>query len=173
MSAQTPFPDSSSDWSYGAPPPQQFGAPPLASWGRRACAALIDILLFVLLVGVPAVAIYFVLLVTMDEEDADALFDLVWLVLSLGFGLTYFPLTMSRKANNGQTIGKQAVGIRVVKESGERFSGGAAIVRELLVKYILLWICFIVGILDIFSPLWDDNSQAWHDKIVHTLVVRA
>lgn len=173
MSAPTPFPDSSSDWPYGAPPPPQYGAPPLASWGRRVGAYLLDLLFFLLLAGVPIMVLYVVLLATMNEDDANAVFTLSWYGGSLLFFVLYYPLTMRRAGNNGQTWGKQAVGIRVVKEDGQRVTGGFAFVREGLVKGLLMGICFIVTILNYLSPLWDDRNQAWHDKIVNTMVVQA
>jgi len=33
-----------------------------------------------------------------------------------------------------------------------------------------LWLFYIPGILDYLSPLWDKQSQAWHDKIVSSVV---
>ena len=173
MSAQTPFPEPSSDLPYGAPPPQQYGMPPLSSWGRRAAAALLDGLFALLLVGPLLIVLAVVLYASMDERDAETAINLLFSGIFLLFALLYYSLTMRRAGHNGQTWGKQILGIRVIKESGEPFTAGSAIVREVLVKNILMWLCFIVGILDYLSPLWDDRNQAWHDKIVNTLVVHA
>ncbi len=89
-------------------------------------------------------------------------------------GAIYYALTIGRSGeNNGQTIGMQVVNIRIVRETGEPMTAGTAILRETLVKGILMAICFIVTILNYLAPLWDDRNQAWHDKIVNTLVVEA
>ena len=175
MSAQTPFPEPSSDPPpYSPPPPPpQYGVPPFASWGRRAGAALLDGLILLLIVGVPLLCLYILLLMTIEEQDADTILGLTWWMAFIVFSLLYFPLTMRRRGvHNGQTWGKQAVGIRVVNDSRERFTGGKAIVRELLVKGILMNLCTIVWILDCLSPLWDDRNQAWHDMICSTLVLK-
>ena len=31
----------------------------------------------------------------------------------------------------------------------------------------------VEGILNYLAPLWDSRNQAWHDKIINTLVVQA
>jgi len=67
----------------------------------------------------------------------------------------------------------QAIGIRVVREDGYQFTAGNAIVREILVKDLLMGICFIVQILNYLWPLWDDRNQCLHDKVCNTLVIRA
>ena len=94
--------------------------------------------------------------------------------LILVVGAIYYALTIGRSGeNNGQTIGMQALNIRIVRETGEPMTAGTAILRETLIKGILMAICFIVTILNYLAPLWDDRNQAWHDKIVNTLVVQA
>jgi uncharacterized RDD family membrane protein YckC len=46
-------------------------------------------------------------------------------------GLVYAPLLMRRPgAHNGQTLGKQLTGIRVVREDGRPMTYGAAVLRE-------------------------------------------
>jgi len=44
------------------------------------------------------------------------------------------------------------------------------------VRSLRWWIIGLVcvgTILNYLAPLWDDRNQAWHDKIVNTLVVEA
>ena len=100
---------------------------------------------------------------------------------------------------DGRTPGKKIVGIRVVKIStGETPGWGMMFVREILAKFVLfalilgslilgmIWltesqsyplgiVLTLGGAAQLFSlllPLWDANSQALHDKIVGTQVVR-
>jgi uncharacterized RDD family membrane protein YckC len=70
--------------------------------------------------------------------------------------------------NNGQTLGKSVMGIRVVKINGEPLQATDAIVR-----YIGYYInTFVFGLGWIWA-LFDANKQGWHDKLAQTLVVRA
>ena len=47
-------------------------------------------------------------------------------------------------------------------------SGGAWPLAITVVFYIVLLIPYII---DNLSPLWDTRRQAWHDKVVHSVVV--
>lgn len=101
------------------------------------------------------------------------------LLLALTVYLTYFPLLMMREgAVNGQTLGKQMVGVRVVQESGEPFTYGPAALREFVIKYLLFGVVggFFLGIptlLNYLWPLWDDQNRALHDMLASTRVVQA
>jgi uncharacterized RDD family membrane protein YckC len=79
---------------------------------------------------------------------------------------------------NGMSLGKQAIGIRIVRENGEPMTVGTAILRELVIKTLLIgfvgW--FFLGLpvlLDYLWPLWDTRNQALHDKVASTYVVKA
>jgi uncharacterized RDD family membrane protein YckC len=84
---------------------------------------------------------------------------------------------MSRDgARNGQTWGKQILGIRVVRDSGEPMSFWYAALREIGVKGFAVSIAssiipFIPWFLNYFWPLWDDQNRALHDMVVSTHVV--
>ncbi len=70
--------------------------------------------------------------------------------------------------HNGQTPGKMAMGIRVIKQNGERITGADAIVRY-IGYHVNSWI---------FSLGWiwaaiDSENQGWHDKLAQTYVVKA
>ncbi len=69
----------------------------------------------------------------------------------------------------GATLGKMALGIKVVKQDG---SGNINVVegflREVVGKFLSSF--FLLGYL---WMLWDVNKQTWHDKIAGTLVVKA
>jgi uncharacterized RDD family membrane protein YckC len=156
----------------------------LAGWGSRLAATLIDSLILL----VPA-AILFVVIVggaiglSGDDDDvatgaaivAFLLFGLLFLVIYLA----YAPVLMMRKGeHNGQTWGKQAVGIRVVRDSGQPFDFGSAALREIVLKGLAVGIAssiipLIPWFLNYFWPLWDDQNRALHDIAVSTHVVRA
>lgn len=68
----------------------------------------------------------------------------------------------------GQTLGKMAVGIKVVNAQGDRPALGVAALREILGKLVSTIVLF-VGFLWID---WDREKQGWHDKIAGTHVVK-
>lgn len=68
----------------------------------------------------------------------------------------------------GQTLGKMAVGIKVVNAEGYMPGLGTAALREVLGKFISI-IALYLGFLWI---IWDGWKQGWHDKIAKTYVVR-
>ncbi len=68
---------------------------------------------------------------------------------------------------NGQTIGKKAMGIRVVARGGQPVSVGMAFVRSLM--KIVSGAVLLLGYL---WMLWDPNRQTWHDKVADTYVVK-
>ena len=68
----------------------------------------------------------------------------------------------------GQTIGKKAMGIKVVKADGTPFGLVPAIIRY--VGYIVSAVVILLGFIWI---LFDPDKQGWHDKIAGTYVVKA
>jgi uncharacterized RDD family membrane protein YckC len=69
----------------------------------------------------------------------------------------------------GQTLGKMAVGIKVVNAAGYVPGLGCAALREIPGK-ILSSIAICLGFLWV---IWDKQKQGWHDKIASTYVVSA
>lgn len=69
---------------------------------------------------------------------------------------------------DGQTPGKSAVGIRVVKLDGSELSDTDAFIRA-IGYHVSALLCGLGYIWAIF----DGNNQTWHDKMAGTYVVRA
>jgi uncharacterized RDD family membrane protein YckC len=92
--------------------------------------------------------------------------------------LVYAPLLMMRGGQrNGQTLGKQMLGITVVRDNGQPLGFGYSALREVVVKNLAVGIAssiipFIPWFLDNFWPLWDDQNRALHDMAVRTHVLR-
>lgn len=71
---------------------------------------------------------------------------------------------------SGQTLGKRAVGIRVVDAAtGGPIGPGRAVGRYLFKAFISGNLC----LLGYLWALWDNRSQTWHDKVVSSVVVKA
>jgi uncharacterized RDD family membrane protein YckC len=145
-----------------------------ASWPSRVGAYLIDwiiTLVVPLAVGIALVAAHGKALDTAGTVVIFAGPPLIW-------GL-YTSLLMARAGErNGQTLGKQALGIRVVRDDDRPVEFGWALLRELVVRELVFGIAggFVFGVpvlLDYFWPLWDESNRALHDMIVNSHVVRA
>ena len=157
---------------------------PLASWGSRVAAAIID----GLIIFIPAAIFFFVLVagavgLTGDDNDVSVGVAIgaaiLWFLVVAAVALLYAPTLMARQGSgNGQTWGKQMIGIRVVRDSGERMGFGWAALREVVVKGLAVGIAssiipLLPWLLDVLWPLWDDQNRALHDMAVQTHVVRA
>jgi uncharacterized RDD family membrane protein YckC len=147
----------------------------LAGWWSRVGATLLDgLILFI-----PVVALTFIAIAAFAGNDAAG-----WVVVILGAlayvvaAIFYAPVLMARGGrNNGQTFGKQIVGIQVVRDSGEPFGLGYGFLREIVVKNLLFqgvgsFFLSIPTLLDWLWPLWDDQNRCLHDMVVSTHVVR-
>jgi uncharacterized RDD family membrane protein YckC len=180
---------------YTSPPPPGAGGPVsayapqapvagrlvLASWGRRVAAFLID----GLIVGVGAL----VMLVAITAPFSIGFFasgDVGLVSIIVGFlfatlcitivAFLYAPAMMAR--TNGQTFGRMAMGIRVVRAKGQPMTFGFAMLREVVVKALLFGLFGgitggLVHLLDVLWPLWDEENRALHDFVVDTRVVLA
>jgi uncharacterized RDD family membrane protein YckC len=92
----------------------------------------------------------------------------------------YGPLLMRRKERNGQTLGKQVMRIRVVRDNGRPFGYVPALVREVGAKVVIdalvsLALPVLSGVFSVVDGLWplrDRERRALHDMICSTHVVR-
>ncbi|MDQ3385721.1 MAG: RDD family protein [Actinomycetota bacterium] len=147
-SAQGPYQQGGAP--YGQPPYSQSGGwqgPPLAGWGLRAAGYLIDAL------------ISFAIQVVFGLIDA-GLGQIAGLAVAIWFGY----LT----GTTGQTPGRKAVGITVLREAdGQHLGAGAGIGRLFL--HILDALPLLLGF---FWPIWDRKKQTFADKIIGSVVVK-
>ena len=92
-----------------------------------------------------------------------AVFLGVWLVYSIVFVHT-----------SGESIGRIAVGIRVVDlEDGQPPGWGRSTIRALIqLGLFLLAFIPIFAALNYARVLWDPRKQGWHDRAARTIVVR-
>ena len=158
----------------GKPPAPPQGA--LAGWGARFGATLIDGLILL----VPTVLLVaFVVAVALSSDVGGIVVGIISFLAFLVVALLYAPILMMRKGeHNGQTWGKQVVGVRVVRDSGRPFDFGSAALREIVLKGLALGIAgsvipLIPYLVNYLWPLWDDQNRALHDMVVSTHVVRA
>ena len=146
----------------------------LSGYGARVGAFFLDLLVVLGLQFALGLVIGIVVAVSGGKVSDDRdLFQALSIVLGLLVTLSYLTILESRKgAHNGQTLGKQATGIRIVRDDGRQMTFGRALLREGVGKYLLALITlYVYLVVDYLWPLWDRENQALHDKIASTHVV--
>jgi uncharacterized RDD family membrane protein YckC len=123
---------------------------PFASWGRRAGALLLDTLIVIvgltILAGFAFVPFFAILLLP-------ALYH--WLMVGAW----------------GQTVGKMALGVRVVRATDSAPVGYARALGR-VASWLVLGIFVLPLLLAYLWPLWDRRNQTLYDKMVDTVVVK-
>jgi uncharacterized RDD family membrane protein YckC len=146
---------------------------PYASWGSRVGASLLDTVFVLIPFGIA------VPLLVSGTDVGSVLRGILLFLLYLAVSALYAPLLGARQgARNGQTLGRQIVGIRVVRDNGRPMDIPYGLLRELIVKGILFFgfgsaFLLIPALLDVLWPIWDDENRALHDMLVGTHVVKA
>ncbi len=148
----------------------------LASPGKRLGARLIDwvilsIVSFVVLsVGVGGGAL-------LGSAGSDAALGAAigtFLLSAFLVGLLTILYEVTLTALKGQTLGKMAMGIVVVRgEDGALPGWGKSIIRWALPHLMFLIPVFgwLAGLATYVSLTWDDRRQGWHDKASATVVI--
>ena len=152
---------------HGGPSPVEgpggeWLGPPLASWGRRAAGTLVDGL--VLLALAVVLAVVAALLGALVAEGLGVTVAVLTYVAV--FALQVQQLVV--QGRTGQTIGKRAVGIKLVRlRDGQPVGPGLSIGRAL--THVLDAYSFLLGYL---WPLWDKKNQTFADKCLSTVVLK-
>ncbi|MEU9159595.1 RDD family protein [Streptomyces sp. NPDC048424] len=147
----------------GMPGMPGAGMPPLAHWGLRVGAYLLDALIIAgpmyALAGIGA---------AIAGGDSDSAAAGVLGLIGMLYALGMFFFQLYKEGTTGQTIGKKVVGISLHKEAdGATLGFGMAFVRKL--AHILDGIPCYIGWL---WPLWDAKKQTFADKVCGTVVVK-
>ena len=87
--------------------------------------------------------------------------------LTFILGLAYY-LYFWSSYGHGQTLGKRALSIRVVKTDGTELT-----LVDALIRYVGLIVSCIALFIGVIWVAFDPNKQGWHDKIAKTYVVKA
>jgi uncharacterized RDD family membrane protein YckC len=144
---RAPFPGSPIETVYAAAAPEMSA---IEAFVRRFLAVLLDGLVLAIL----GAGLIFGGRVDLPQWA----FLLIYTIYSAGM-LTF----------GGQTLGKMALGLRVIGPDGSPPGFLRAVLRESIGKYISEFV-FCLGYL---WMLWDADQQTWHDKIAGTTVERA
>lgn len=160
----------------------------LSGWWRRVGAVVLDSLVLAIPVVILAAITHsyttsknpYTGVTTFHSTPGLGLVDIVvW--------AAYVLLLLTRKGqHNGQTLGKQAAGIAIMRNDGYPIDLTTASVREILCKAVpsligsllitghvsLGALLLIVPLVDYLWPLWDSENRALHDHVAETHVVR-
>lgn len=144
------------------PPPPVLLQPArsYATWLHRVFAALADGLLLL-----PFFFLGYFLALLVSRSNPFAALDVLFLTLLAAFIFDFWNLVV-RQGTTGSSIGKEWLGIRVIRlDNGLEPGIGLSFARAVL---HLLDVPFLLGFL---WPLWDEQNQTFADKIVGTVVV--
>ncbi|MEU7936243.1 RDD family protein, partial [Microbispora bryophytorum] len=177
---------------YPAAGPIPPGAPaPLAEWWQRLVARIID----GVIVGIPLAIITLVItgiVVTDASVDiASGVYNpgsgyfLATLLTAILGGLVMVVYEFLMLRAQGQTLGKKAMGIKVVPVGGTLDAGGLpqdAALKRAGVFYafeflqwipVISYLAYVGSLLNVLWLLWDKPlHQALHDKVANTVVVK-
>ena len=83
-------------------------------------------------------------------------------------GVIYFTYFWSSSSPwPGQTVGDKLLSLRVIRTDGSDLT-----IVQALIRYVGLFISFIVIFIGVIWVAFDPNKQGWHDKIAGTYVVK-
>jgi len=173
--------------SYPYPPPVRYepvapGGAPLADFGTRLLAYLLDRVIVTAVVLVPTFVVTLLLVARIldslpagQQPDPAGLVGasliIVGTILASTVVVQYFYL-VTFQGHTGQTIGKRAMKIRVVSA----VDGGAMDAAAARKRFLVEVGCSLIGplvYLDGLWQLWDQPyRQCWHDKWARTVVVK-
>jgi uncharacterized RDD family membrane protein YckC len=122
---------------------------PRAGFWQRVGASIVD----ALVLAVPAI----ILFIALDFGLA----YILTLLISLGY-FVYF-----EGGATGQTLGKKALGIRVI----DARAGGPIGYGRAFLRYLIETIFSGILLLGYLWMLWDREKQTWHDKAATSVVV--
>jgi uncharacterized RDD family membrane protein YckC len=165
---------------YGQPAygPPGYGPPTLppgvayASWGLRALAYLVDVLLLVGCVIPGIVGIGVAASMAGPEGGFTPALAVAIVLLLGGLGVWFFNYCWTQ-GKRGQSWGKRVVGVHFVREYDlQPPGGGVGIAKYALRSALGNATCGLYSVVTCLWPLWDDRKQTVDDKILHSLVVQ-
>lgn len=149
-----------------------------ASRLHRFLAFVIDFIVLIVIGGVLAAIGVITLSVGGDAEEVETIDGVIQAIIAFGY---FFLLT----ALFGATLGKMAMGLRVVDKDGNKAGFGPVAIRELIARALGAMITAVVGagigdlvgiavgLIIIIMILFDERRQGLHDKVGGTFVVKA
>ncbi|MGI5242517.1 RDD family protein [Dactylosporangium sp. CA-139066] len=124
-----------------------------ANWIQRVGAYIVDIIPFAVIAGIGGAV----------DSNQGAVFWIFYLI-----GIVYLAFNRWYLGGQGASIGKKALGLRLIAEqTGQPLGMGMAFLRDLC-HFVDSIICYIGWLF----PLWDAKRQTIADKIVKSVVLK-
>jgi len=167
MAYQQPPPPDYAPQQPGYAQPAQYTQPEYANWLYRVASYLID----GLVASIPIIIGYILAAIFSGGQTGSpsgASLAVLGVAYLASLAIVIWNVFL-RQGSTGQSLGKQAVGTRLVSATtGQPIGALMAFLRQ---------ICHIVDSLPCYIgylwPIWDARRQTFADKIVGTVVVRA
>jgi uncharacterized RDD family membrane protein YckC len=86
--------------------------------------------------------------------------------LGLLINIVYFVVLWS-STGGGQTLGMRILNLKVIRTDGSELS-----IVQALIRWVGLFVSFIVIFIGVIWVAFDSEKQGWHDKIAGTYVVK-
>ena len=149
-----------------------FAASELAGVGRRLVALSIDWIL----AWIPVFCLVGLVVATLGDDAPEALF--YFAILPLSYSLATVPFMLRCGERRGQSLGRQLMRIRVVDAEGQYLRANQVLVREVVVKSLVLFgvallLLYVPLLVDLVLTARDPQRRAIQDRIATTRVVRA
>ena len=146
----------------------------LSGWWRRAAAWVIDTVIVALVVGGALWLFGWDYTDYLFDDDAPLVMtaadDLGFVLADAAVACAYYTPLMLRWG--GRSLGKAALGIRVVRPDGQPLRAWQVVVRQTVIQYVVWGVFPLASIADYLWPLGDRQRRALHDLAVDTRVVR-
>jgi uncharacterized RDD family membrane protein YckC len=144
--------------------------------GQRFGARLLD----ALIIGVPFAIIYGVLVIgaatssSAGSAGSTGAASGMAVLFQVAFSVGVVLYEMGMVATRGATLGKQILGVKVVREADGQIPGWGPSALRWVIPFVGSFACGIGQLVVYLSPFWDNTGrqQGWHDKVAHTLVIR-
>ena len=147
----------------------------LASPGARLGARLLDVVVMVIAAFVLALIFGASISLSAGSDEGSVLALGALLGVLLLFALAGIAYEVTMIAMKGQTVGKMATSVKVIRADNGQLPGwGKSIARWIIpiLLGIIPFVGWILALLCYVSLTWDKVRQGWHDKAAATLVVK-
>jgi uncharacterized RDD family membrane protein YckC len=117
-----------------------------------------------------------IVVATLGDDAPAALF--YFAILPLSYALATVPFMLRCGEHRGQSLGRQLLGIRVVDAEGHELRANQVLVREVVVKSMVLFgiallLAYLPLLVDLVLMLRDPQRRAIEDRVATTRVVMA
>lgn len=167
---------------YGMPDPLA-GMPPLAGFGKRLAARVIDVLIIAIPLALIQLAVGDRNRYTVETNRGEDVTEVITksysgsgLVMTLVSIAAYVGYDWWMTKKNGQTLGKKWMGLRVAMlNDGSVPHSGAALTRAAMLWLPTLICCFCLWPIALVVSMLVDKpyKQGLHDKVAKTVVVQS